>query len=216
MKKITTLFLALLASTGLSMVAADETSGLYDVQFSLSQEKISFQLEFSSNVYYVGIYMNIDGNAETGWKSYWWDPSGVDYLIENSWVEDWWSNLTAYIGEGNDHTEWKWEDTFIATDAQSVTTTLGNGHIALNGSISRSVFSKPITNLEVGVLVSDSEWNKIGIWPAESAPMFQVQGSSTRIENPTNLGDTHKCLRDGQIVILRGDKTYTVTGQEMK
>ena len=37
------------------------------------------------------------------------------------------------------------------------------------------------------------------------------------LENPSvNLGDTHKFLHNGNVYILTGDKTYTLTGQEIK
>ena len=49
---------------------------------------------------------------------------------------------------------------------------------------------------------------------------FNIQGRSnvpTGIEDvSTTRGSVRKILRDGQIFILRGEKTYTVTGQEVK
>lgn len=42
---------------------------------------------------------------------------------------------------------------------------------------------------------------------------------ATGISEPyssSHSGDTHKVLRDGQLLIIRGNKTYTVTGQEVK
>ena len=55
---------------------------------------------------------------------------------------------------------------------------------------------------------------------AEVWKEFLIQGISDAVENiPSN--DTrnqgvHKVLRDGQIYILRGNKTYTLTGEEVK
>lgn len=46
---------------------------------------------------------------------------------------------------------------------------------------------------------------------------FTTTGVATAVENTLN-SDTPctKVLRDGQIYILRGDKTYTLQGQEVK
>ena len=43
-----------------------------------------------------------------------------------------------------------------------------------------------------------------------------VGSSATRVENIEEVFAPKKIIRDGQIYILRGDKTYTVTGQEVK
>ena len=44
---------------------------------------------------------------------------------------------------------------------------------------------------------------------------YEALGES--LENvPVNAGEARKLLRNGQIFILRGEKEYTLTGQEMK
>lgn len=43
-----------------------------------------------------------------------------------------------------------------------------------------------------------------------------IPGEETRIENMAGNTSHSKILRDGQILILRGGKTYTLTGQELK
>ncbi|MBQ7381759.1 MAG: leucine-rich repeat domain-containing protein [Paludibacteraceae bacterium] len=45
---------------------------------------------------------------------------------------------------------------------------------------------------------------------------FTTLGSLERIDDIDVKTKTHKLIRDGQVFILRGDKTYTVTGQEVK
>ena len=45
---------------------------------------------------------------------------------------------------------------------------------------------------------------------------FSTSGPATAIDNFVVNENITKILRDGQILILRGDKTYTVTGQEVK
>ena len=57
----------------------------------------------------------------------------------------------------------------------------------------------------------------------EGAPLYIKTISFTTTSEPQAIesvsaihGESTKILRDGQILILRGDKTYTVTGQEVK
>lgn len=57
----------------------------------------------------------------------------------------------------------------------------------------------------------------------EGAPLYIKTYSFTTTSEPQAIesvsaihGESTKILRDGQILILRGDKTYTVTGQEVK
>ena len=52
-------------------------------------------------------------------------------------------------------------------------------------------------------------WGRLNIIAKSEAPTALENVSATH-------GETTKLLRDGQILILRGDKTYTVTGQEVK
>ena len=50
------------------------------------------------------------------------------------------------------------------------------------------------------------------------AGTFRTQGESTAIDNPSadKATDQTKVIRDGQVLILRGGKTYTVTGMEVE
>ena len=47
---------------------------------------------------------------------------------------------------------------------------------------------------------------------------FQTTGSATAINQVSQqpIANSQKLIKDGQLLILRGDKTYTVTGQEVK
>ena len=45
---------------------------------------------------------------------------------------------------------------------------------------------------------------------------FKTTGESQGIDEVHTAKDASKLLRDGQIFILRGDKTYTLTGAEVK
>ncbi|MBR1515946.1 MAG: hypothetical protein IJ621_04265 [Paludibacteraceae bacterium] len=48
------------------------------------------------------------------------------------------------------------------------------------------------------------------MWPLEASEAIEIVNSG----NAHNM--TNKLVRDGQIYILRGDKTYTLQGQEVK
>lgn len=53
--------------------------------------------------------------------------------------------------------------------------------------------------------------------PQREIKDFKVENNTMDIESiQINNGSPTKLLRDGQILILRGDKTYTLTGQEVR
>lgn len=78
----------------------------------------------------------------------------------------------------------------------------------------------------------DSDWDEINATlyvPTESITLYQAADvwkefnpilplpSAESIEKTSvNFGDTHKFLRDDQLYITRGNKTYTIQGQEVK
>ena len=80
------------------------------------------------------------------------------------------------------------------------------------------VYSAPIVLYGNGSVTVKAIACADGYDPSEIA---QWTYSFTKQEEAIEEVDTHlpqvsKLLRDGQILILRGDKTYTVTGQEVK
>ena len=80
-------------------------------------------------------------------------------------------------------------------------------------------FSFTITSLESGTsydLTITSKDNNGGTLDTKTVS-FTTTGVSTRIGNVlSNRVPCTKVIRDGQIFVLRGDKTYTIQGQEVK
>ena len=50
----------------------------------------------------------------------------------------------------------------------------------------------------------------------EQSVQFTMPASQGIDDMPANINGAQKFIRNGQIFILRGDKTYTLTGQEVK
>ncbi|MBQ4017995.1 MAG: fibronectin type III domain-containing protein, partial [Paludibacteraceae bacterium] len=78
-----------------------------------------------------------------------------------------------------------------------------------------------VTGLNSGTNYAFSVEAKNGETVLESySGEFETTGApevATDLINPSdNIDGYHKILRDGQILILRGDKTYTITGQEVR
>lgn len=63
----------------------------------------------------------------------------------------------------------------------------------------------------ISAYLDDPQWSEFNIQGISHMPEALEQTPS---DQPSSM--THKLLRDGQILILRGDRTYTVTGQELK
>ncbi|MBQ2175142.1 MAG: leucine-rich repeat domain-containing protein, partial [Alphaproteobacteria bacterium] len=69
------------------------------------------------------------------------------------------------------------------------------------------------TNYAFSLTTKDSA----GVVIASYSGTFGTTGAPQGIDNPSaNLDGYKKLLRNGQILILRGDKTYTLTGQEIR
>jgi len=62
--------------------------------------------------------------------------------------------------------------------------------------------------------VYDANWRELSRTNATFEHQSSLSGIDIVTGNPSSV--THKILRNGQILILRGDKVYTVTGQEAK
>ena len=60
-------------------------------------------------------------------------------------------------------------------------------------------------------------WDKKFTYVTSNLDIFAIYQKNTEdVENVSIDAIPHKVLRNGQILILRGDKTYTLTGQEVK
>ena len=79
-----------------------------------------------------------------------------------------------------------------------------------------------LTNLDAGTVYKYRTYAKVGGQTLYGSEMsFTTQGEYIGTEDVINVSDTpntssYKILRDGQIFILRGDKVYTLQGQEVR
>lgn len=88
---------------------------------------------------------------------------------------------------------------------------------------------EPAECYEYGVCHFLKEFSEVSKWPAESVADYQgdtywkefnIQADTTPIDHTqadgTASATPHKVVRDGQVLIIRGDKTYTATGIEVR
>lgn len=80
-----------------------------------------------------------------------------------------------------------------------------------------------LTDLDAGTVYKYCTYAKTGDEIRRGAEMsfttqgeYQDTGGSTDIDQVTNDQITNKVIRNGQLLILRDGKTYTITGQELK
>jgi len=210
---------------------------LYNIKFTSDANYIYFYFEFSSGTYEaidhsIGddvmefeIMLDVDGDVSTGLNAWQWNPSGVDYMISTTVVNQF-EDAALYTHT----TGWNWYPTgayeFFLTSAVQ---TLGNGHYALEGSIKRS-WLPIMQSLKVGVMTANTHWSASGVLPQIS---FNLEGGSDILQpmlnvplyqDPSSIMNTasvqgckpQKLLRNGNVYILTEDKTYTLTGQEVK
>lgn len=210
--------------------ARDES--LYNMKFTRDADYIYFYFEFSGTADEVSVFeimMNVDGDVATGHDSWMWSQSGIEYLIEGA-AEDL-SEAGLFIFTGATPDAWAWGETGVYEFLQaSAVQTLGNGHHAIEGTISRSALPATMQSLQVGVFANDSEWATSGslpqvtidpesgsdiLQPMLDVPVYEIPSS---IGNVVSMQDSkvQKVVRNGNLYILRGDKTYTLHGQEVK
>ena len=79
------------------------------------------------------------------------------------------------------------------------------------GSVNQSACALYVPGESIALYQAKDVWKDFGT----ILPLSQVPAGIEPITNDP-LPTTNKILRDGQVFILRGDKTYTVTGQEVK
>ncbi|MBQ3673514.1 MAG: DUF4832 domain-containing protein [Paludibacteraceae bacterium] len=201
-----------------------EYTKLYDMRWYANETDIFYYLEFDAQANYIDILLSIDGNSSTGFDSWLWQNSGAEYLIEGepaNYTDAWFARFDNSQAKDN------WDDGWVDTNIENYQTvsnvvTLSNGHKAIEGKINQAKLDA-ITELRVGVFTMDADWGENGLLPqgdgGAAVQMLEVPIHRT----PTGIGavqqsgvQTQKILRNGQIFILRGDKTYTVTGQEVR
>ena len=97
---------------------------------------------------------------------------------------------------------------FSATATQSVTLPSGTWYDYLGGG-TRAAASYTLQPSEVKIFTGSQ------ITPPSVPDVYDfTQGIEDIFSDPAS--SAHKVLRDGQVLILRGDKTYTITGMEVR
>lgn len=141
-----------------------------------------------------------------GWD-YWTDPS-----VEHD-PTDYWG---AIIGEGQ----------LPVGNSQYVD---GKFEIQIFRDLLGTCLEFPMNDSEFGIGFDIQQyWSSVGILPCASATETNPSGLAKKLKvkickdkqsiesiSPSDA-DIQKLIRDGQILILRGDKTYTLQGQEVK
>ena len=159
--------------------------GCTDIKFISDADYLYFYIQYSGEEGRVGVldlFINTDGDPETGFQSWMWTPSGADILMEGateadeSGVEMWWPDYFKSIGTG-----WEWEGMDPApTVEMSEIKKIANGDKAFEGRIMRASipdFQKCL----VGVLVQGPGWTGEEGWLPETdvldgaKPMLEVK-----------------------------------------
>ena len=175
------------------------------------------------------------GNEYTGCSIPWiFDDPAIDLMVEGSWTDQFKAaEVYACPDElnGSENTEWEWLDPGITESITCCTAVkLANGHNAIEGTISISKLPvKPANVLKIGVLTLSPVWDQSGALPetsfdSDGIPMYGKLISVPYLNNggtdlPSEIAaqgaKIRKFFKNGQLYILREDKTYTLTGAEV-
>ena len=199
--------------------ATQSTNNLYDMRWYANETDIYFYLEFSTAVTPVDMLFSTDDDATTGHDSWIWSNSGADYLIEEGNIANHFASagLDAF---NNTLAQDSWEENSWIRTANSCVIasnimTLSNGHKAVEGKIAISNIPSSIVALRVGVFTCDANWADNGFLP-ESGSMLEIpiyRVATSLIDVQKNDVQCTKVIRDGKMLIIQNDKTYTVDGR---
>ena len=193
--------------------AAD--NALSGLRIYADEEALYFYLELKPEAAYLTFFLNTDENSATGYNAWMWNTT-AEYMLSGSVVDNL-SDMGLYAFGGANQEDWTWnkvevEDLITA----SAIVALENGHKAVEARIAMDKL--PAVPLHLGVYSSNSGWDENGFMPKSGNSMLEVEiyQEQTAVETVMQPAAGRKVLRDGQILILRSGKTYTLTGQEMK
>lgn len=211
---------------------------LYDAKFVRDDDYVYFYLEFDAaeDDSICQFFLNC-GDETTGCSVPWiFDDPAIDLMIEGSWTDQFkTADVLACPDELNasENTEWVWD--YYSEVSESTTccaaVKLANGHKAIEGTISISKLPvKPANVLKIGVVTLTPDWMQSGALPENSmdpetgettpgklisVPYLDNGGTDLPSEIAAQGVKIRKFFKNGQLYILREDKTYTLTGAEV-
>ena len=212
---------------GLARATADaDDNALCDLRVYADTMALYFYMEYKPTAVQMSVFFNTDEDPKTGYNAWMWNGT-AEYLFTGTLMdklED--SGLNAF--DGADQDAWKWKAVEIENlfEASSVVE-LENKHKAIEVSI--NLKKMPELPLKMGIFSSDANWTENGFLPKEGSPMLDIE-IYKEPEEPVDpepgdqaidqVGEetkakSQKILRNGQIIILRGNKTYNIMGQNI-
>ena len=175
------------------------------------------------------VYLNVDNDAPTGGFSDLWIKPNIDLLLEGNFYLDgfpcaYQPVVALYAGTPLAN-EWAWDLISIESVAANQLITKGVMEIQID-------YGKLPVKLEntftVGFSIQQS-WTPVGVLPNAAndntgnrvlAEKMLVRINNVNVSTPVentelNSSNVQKICRDGQVLILRDGKTYTIMGQEL-
>ena len=205
------------------VIAGAELDNLYGVRWYADEQHLYFYFEFNADndiVNTADILLSVDEDPSTGFVSNWlWVGNVADILIEGGIAE--FSEAGFFLhNSAQAQTAWDWVAQGIENIIEACTPiTLANTHAAIEGRLDLTLFPIPVHSIHAGVFTGKANWaGDSGCLPASSDQMLEVPiyTPSTGIETSRSNEAACKILRDGHIYILRGNKVYDLTGNQLE
>lgn len=195
-------------------------NGLYDMRWYANETDIFFYLEFDAATGPIDMFLSTDDNSATGHAAWMFTNAGAEFLIEGEPAE---YNDASFFVFDNNQPQDDWDNGWVETSVSNLLTasdvvTLANGHKAFEGKISQSNLGT-ITTLRVGVMTMDATWTETGWLPqgaggsAVEMLLVPIYRTPTGIDVVNTTNAARKVIRNGQLLIIRDGKVYTVQGQ---
>ncbi len=219
------------------MVTQDSNYIYFYAEFSAEEGDFYIQQQDTTihgfNVDYFDFLLDLDNDTSTGWKTNWaFENAAAEWLLEGSWQNFNEAELFPFDPNGPQD-DW----TFLGTSGYKGITTasddsiLTNGHRAFEGKISKKMIPGKIELVKVGLISNNTVWSWSGVLPQVTCPeegglcywgqllevpYYGEACSITSQYDSTQGNPFTKFFRNGQLLINKNGKTYTIQGQEVK
>ena len=218
------------------MLTQDSDYIYFYVEFSAEEGDFYIQQQDTTIHGYIVDYfdflLDLDNDTATGMKYNWAFKDGAaEWLLEGSWRNFNEAELFPFDPNSpQDDWAFLYSGKYNGVATASDTSILANGHLAFEGKISKKMIPGNIELVKVGLITNDSGWSWSGVLPQVTcpeegglcywSPILEVpyygEACSITLQDDSTQGNSFtKFFRNGQLLINKNGKTYTIQGQEI-
>lgn len=145
------------------------SQGSSSIKLSSDDEKIYLAITTNNALTHPQVFFDIDQNKNTGFRFYHSNWRGIDFIIEDGY-------LNKYQGNGE---TWSWKFDSATIDYAHTKGKFNTIEI----SIKKSNLENLGKNIKVGFVNADKNWNQSGYMPSSDLAKYTLNGDSNSLKN---------------------------------